>query len=176
MRKYLQRLLIFTWSWSIFFRSFFIIMNVKAIYKTRNTRAGNGMRGTRGMFTRISGNLLDDSGECYCFNIPGNVPEDSGECWRRFRGMFEDIPGNVQEDSGECSRRFRGMFKDIPGNVQEDSGKCLKKFRGMFQKITGNAQEDLGESKFRFILWNLAYFSQILQFNCVKTKEYFLRY
>ena len=60
-------------------------MNVKAIYKTRNTRAGNGMRGTRGMFTRLSGNLLDDSGECYCFNIPGNVPEDSVECSKIFR-------------------------------------------------------------------------------------------
>ena len=54
-----------------------------AIYKTRNTGTGNGMRGmqgTRGMFTRIPGNLLEDSGECYHFNIPGNVPEDSGEC------------------------------------------------------------------------------------------------
>ena len=38
-----------------------------------------GMRGTRGIFTRIPGNLLDDSGECYCFNIPGNVPEDFEE-------------------------------------------------------------------------------------------------
>ena len=35
------------------------------------------MRGTRGMFTRIPGNLLEDSGECYYFNIPGNVEEDS---------------------------------------------------------------------------------------------------
>ena len=54
-----------------------------AIYKTRNTRTGNGMwgmPGTQGMFTRIPGNLLEDSGECYYFNIPGNVPEDSGEC------------------------------------------------------------------------------------------------
>ena len=39
-----------------------------------------GIRGARGMFTRIPGNLLEDSGECYYFNIPGNVPEDSGEC------------------------------------------------------------------------------------------------
>ena len=55
----------------------------KAIYKTRNTGKGNGMReirGTRGMFTRISGNLLEDSEECYYFNIPGNVPKDSGKC------------------------------------------------------------------------------------------------
>ena len=54
-----------------------------AIYKTRNTGMGNGMRGmrgTRGMFTKIPGNLLEDSGECYYFNIPGNVQEHSGEC------------------------------------------------------------------------------------------------
>ena len=51
-----------------------------AVYKTRNTGTGNGMRGMQGMFTRIPGNLLEDSGECYYFNIPGNVPEDSGEC------------------------------------------------------------------------------------------------
>ena len=80
-----------------------------AIYKTRITGTGNGMRGmrgTRGMFTRIPGNLLGDSGECYYFNIPGNVSKDSGECSRRFRRMCEKIPGNVQEDSGEYSRRF----------------------------------------------------------------------
>ena len=49
---------------------------MRAIYKTRNRGAGNGMRGTRGMFTRIPGNFLEDSGECYYFNIPGNVEED----------------------------------------------------------------------------------------------------
>ena len=37
------------------------------------------MRGMRGMFTRIPGNLLEDSGECCYFIIPGNVDEDSGE-------------------------------------------------------------------------------------------------
>ena len=76
-----------------------------AIYKTRNTGTGNGMRGmrgTRGMFTRIPGNLLEDSRECYYFNIPGNVRKDSGECSRRFRGMLKKIPGNVPEFSGEC--------------------------------------------------------------------------
>ena len=55
-----------------------------AIYKTRNTGAGNGMRGmqgTRGMLTRIPGNLLEDSGECSHFSIPGNIREDSGECY-----------------------------------------------------------------------------------------------
>ena len=72
-----------------------------AIYKTWNIVTGNGMRemrGTRGMFTRISGNLLEDSGECYYFIIPGNVPEDSGKCSRGFRRMFKKIPGNAQED------------------------------------------------------------------------------
>ena len=67
------------------------------------------MRGTRGMFTRIPGNLLEDSGECCYFIIPGNVEEDFGDGSRRFREMFEKIPGNVQEDSGECSRGFRGI-------------------------------------------------------------------
>ena len=46
-----------------------------AIFKTRNTGTGSGMRGiqgTRGMFTRIPGNLL----------------EDSGESLKGFRGMF----------------------------------------------------------------------------------------
>ena len=76
-----------------------------------------GMRETREMFTRILGNLLEDSGECYCFNIPGNVRRDSGECSKRFRGMLKKIPGNVEEDSGECSRGSPGIFKKIPGNA-----------------------------------------------------------
>ena len=65
-----------------------------------------------GMFTRIPGNLLEDSGECYYFNIPRNVPKE----------MFKKIPGNVQQDSGECLKRFWRMFKKIPGNAQEDFG------------------------------------------------------
>ena len=107
-----------------------------AIYKTRNTGTGNGMRGMREMFTRVPGNLLKDSGEYYYFNIPANVPEASGERWRRFWGMFRRIPVHVPQDSGECSKRFRRMFEEIPGN----------------------AQEVFGKSKFRFIMWNLAYF------------------
>ena len=112
---------------------------MRAIYKTRNTGTGNGMRGmrrTQGMFTRIPGNFLEDSRECYYFNIPRNVEEDSG---------------NVPEDSSECSRGFRGMFEKIPGNFQEDSGECSRGFRGMFKKTPGNVREDSGESKFRFI-------------------------
>ena len=78
------------------------MFKLKAIYKTRNTGTGNGMRGMREMFTRIPGNLLEDSGECYYFNIPGNVPKDSGECSKRFRGMLKKIPENVRRDSREC--------------------------------------------------------------------------
>ena len=62
-----------------------------AFYKTRNTGMGNGIRR---MFTKILGNLLEDSGECFIL---------------AFRGIFEKIPGNVREDSG---------------NVQEDFGEC----------------------------------------------------
>ena len=53
-----------------------------AIYKTRNIGTGNGMRemwGTREMFTRIPGNLLEDSGKCFFLNIQGNVEKDFGE-------------------------------------------------------------------------------------------------
>ena len=81
---------------------------------------GNGMRrmqGTRGMFTMIPGNLLEDSGECSHFSIPGNAQEDSGECFRKFRGMFKKIPGNainvlgnVWKDSGEFSGKLQGML------------------------------------------------------------------
>ena len=151
-----------------------------AIYKTRNTGTGNGMRGTRGM--SIPGNAQEDSGECskrfrgMFEKIPGNVRKDSGECSKRFREMLKKIPGNVRKDSGECSKRFRGMLKKIPGNVQKDFGECSKRFRGMLEKIPGNVRKDSGESKFRFILRNLAYFYRILQLNSVKTKEYFLCY
>ena len=133
-----------------------------AIYKARNTGMGNGMRGMREMFTRIPGNLIEDSGECYFFNILGNVWKDSGECSRTFRE-------NVRKDSGECSKRFHEMFKKIPGNVQKDSMECSRRFHGMFKKIPGNLNLDL----FCEILF---IFYQILLWNCDKTKEYFLHY
>ena len=104
-----------------------------AINKTRNTGTGNGMwgmRGTRGMFNRIPGNVVMLLFQGMLKKIPGNVRKDSGECWKRFQGMFKRIPGNVGKDSGECSKGFRGMFKRIPENVQKDSGECLKRFRG----------------------------------------------
>ena len=124
-----------------------MLLSRTAVYRTRNTGTGNGMRGmreTRGMFIRIPVNLLEDSGECCYFIILGNVEEDSGKCYRRFRGMFEKIPGNVSEDSGECSRRFRRMLKKILGNLNLD----------LFCEI-------------------LLLFYQILELNCGKT-EYFL--
>ena len=124
-----------------------------------------GIRRTRGMFTMIPENLLEDSGECYYYNIAGYVEEDSRECWRRSRGMLRKIPGNVEEDSEECWRRFLGMFqkilgmfkkipgnaqgdtvgmyKKIPGNVRKDSGEFSRRFRGMFKKIRGNLNLDL---------------------------------
>ena len=92
-----------------------------AISKTRNIGTGNGMRGMRGtygMFTRIPGNLLEDYGEFYYFNIPGNVQEHSGE----------NILGNFSKDSWG-SRGFWGMLKTIPRNVQEDSGECSRRPR-----------------------------------------------
>ena len=61
-----------------------------AIYKTRNTGMGNGtrgMQGTRGMFTRIPGNVL--------------ILEFRG-IFEKIPGMLLTIPGNAQEDSGEC--------------------------------------------------------------------------
>ena len=97
----------------------------------------------------------------------------SRECWRRFRGTFPKIlgnfwkdsrdcsqkfRGNARKDSGECSRGFRRIFENISGNVAEDSGECSRGFRGMFNKVPGNVRENSRESKFRFILWNLAYF------------------
>ena len=78
-----------------------MLLSKTAVYKNRNTGTGSGMRGmrgTRGMFTRIPVNLLKDSGECCYFIIPGNVEEDSGKCSRRFRGMFQKIPGNLNLD------------------------------------------------------------------------------
>ena len=135
-----------------------IISYVWAIYKTRNTGTGNGMREMRGM------------------SIPGNAHQDSGECSKIFRGMLNKIPGNVQKDSGECSTRFRGMFTKIPGNVQEDSGECSRRFWGMFKKIPGNVRKDSGECWQRFsrMLKKIGRF--IIQLNQNRIKGYILNY
>ena len=78
------------------------------------------MQKTLGMFTRIPRNLLEDSEDCYYFNIPGNVRRDTGECLKRYRGTLKKIPGNVQRDSEECSTRFQGMLQKILGNPNLD--------------------------------------------------------
>ena len=118
-----------------------INFNIKYCGYLWNQEYRNGERNARnvGIFTRI----------------PGNVEEDSEECWRRFRGMVQKIPGNVQENSGKCSRGLQGMFKKIPGNVQknlgnvlEDSGECPRRFPGMLKKISGNLNLDLFFIKF----------------------------
>ena len=38
--------------------------------------------------------------------ISGNFLEDSGECSKRFWGMFKENLKNVQEDFVECSKNF----------------------------------------------------------------------
>ena len=80
-----------------------------AMYKTRNTGTGNGMRGTREM-----------GGTLY-----------SGECRQTFRRMLLNIPGNVAKHSGECHKTFRGMSSNILGNIAKHSGECRQTFRGM---------------------------------------------
>ena len=101
---------------------FVILYFWKAMYKTRNTGTGNGMRGTRGM-----GKMLY-SGECpqtfriMLLNILGNVTKHSGECHQIFRGMSPNIPGNVAKYSGECPQTFRVMLLNILGSLTKHSG------------------------------------------------------
>ena len=97
--------------------------NVNAMYKTRNTGTGKGIRGTRG----IGGMLY------------------SGEYRQTFRGMSSNIPGNVDKYSGECPQTFRGMSPNIPWNVDKHSGECRQIFHGMSPKITGNIIKDSRE-------------------------------
>ena len=61
------------------------------------------------------------------------------------------------------------MFRKIPKYSKKLRG-MFEKISGMFEKITGidkkgNVQADSEESKFRFILQNLARFYQSLQLN-----------
>ena len=94
------------------------------------------MRGTQGtweMFTRIPGNLSEDSDKCYHFHILGNVPE---RMFKKMPGTVLKILGNAIKDSGECYHRFRRMLLfNISGSVQ-------KKIPGMLLKIQGNAIKD----------------------------------
>ena len=108
-----------------------------AMYQTRNTGTGNGMRGTRGM-----GGMLY-SGECpqtfrgMSPNIPGNVRKHSGECPQTFRGMSSNILGNIANHSRECPQTFWGMSSNILGNVAKHSRECPQIFRGMSPNIPG---------------------------------------
>ena len=114
-----------------------ILLN-SAISKTRNEGTGNRLRrmqGTRGMFTRIPENVLEDSGEYSHFIIPRNARNNSGECSRTFQEMFKYIPGNVREDPGEYSGGFRGMFKKILGNAIRDSGEYYQRYRELSKRI-----------------------------------------
>ena len=58
-----------------------------AVYKTRNTGTGNGMRRTQGI-----GEMLY-----------------SGECRETFWEISPNIPGNVAKYSGECRQTFLGV-------------------------------------------------------------------
>ena len=71
---------------SLVFIQYTSTLSEKAMYKTRNTGTGNGMRRTR----EIGGMLY------------------SGECCQTFQGMSSNIPGNVAKHSGEYYQRFRG--------------------------------------------------------------------
>ena len=73
-----------------------------AMYKTRNTGTGKGMRGTQGMRVMLY----------------------SGEYRQTFQGMSPNIPGNVAKHSDECPQTFRKMSPNIPGNVAKNSGEC----------------------------------------------------
>ena len=125
------------------FLSVFVFITVqKAMYKTRNTGTGNGMRGTRWR------------GECY---IPGNVAQHSEEFIQTFRGISSNIPGNVTKHSGECRQTFRGMSSNIPGNIAkysgeccQTSGECCETFQGMFSNILRNIVKHSGECRQTF--------------------------
>ena len=70
-----------------------------AMYETRNTGTGNGMRGMGGMLY-------------------------SGECRQTFRGMLQNIAENVAKYSGECRQTFRGILSKIPWNVTKHFREC----------------------------------------------------
>ena len=122
----------------------------RGVYKTRNRGTGNGMRGMRGIFQSIPGNVLILIFQVMVEKIPGNVREDSGEYLRRFQETFKKIPGNAIKDSGEWYQKFLRMFKKIPGNAIKDFPECSRRFQGMSSKIPGNAINDSRECSRRF--------------------------
>ena len=98
--------------------------NVNAMYKTRNTGTGKGMRGTRGIGGMLYSREYRQTFWGMSSNIPGNIAKYSGECWQIFRGMSPNIPWNVDKHSGECRQIFHGMSPNITGNI-------IKRFPGM---------------------------------------------
>ena len=115
--------------------SFLLIQ--QAMYKTRNTGTGNGIRRTQG----IGGNLY--SGErSQTFrgilpNIPGNVLKYFWECRQTFWRKSKNIPRNFLKCSGECPQTCRGIPPNIPGNVAKYSRECFQTFRGILPNISG---------------------------------------
>ena len=69
------------------FPEIFLTQFERAIYKTRNTGTGDGMRETRGMRQILY----------------------SAECPQKFRAMLLNILWNVAKHSGECPQTFGGM-------------------------------------------------------------------
>ena len=110
------------------------ILPSKAMYKNRNTGAGNRMWYTWGMGAMLY------SGECHQTfwgispEIPGNVAKHSEECRQTFRGMSSHILRNVLKHSRECPQTFQRMSPNIPGNVAKHFGECHKTFWGTFFK------------------------------------------
>ena len=105
--------------------------NVNAMYKTRNTGTGKGIRGTRGIGGMLYSGEYRQTFRGMSSNIPGNVAKYSGECWQIFRGMSSNIPGNVAKYSMECRQTFRGMSRNIPWNVTKHYGEYHQRFPGM---------------------------------------------
>ena len=124
----------------------------EAMYNTRNTGTGNGMRGTRGMWGILYSGKSRQTFRGMSSNILGNVTKYSGECRQIFRGMISNNPGNVIKHSGECFKHsgechqtFRGMSLNSPGNVTKHSGECRQIFRGMKSNTPGNVTKHSGE-------------------------------
>ena len=105
--------------------------NVNAMYKTRNTGTGKGIRGTRGIGGMLYSGEYRQTFRGMSSNIPGNVAKYSGECWQIFRGMSSNIPGNVAKYSMECRQTFRGMSRNIPWDVTKNYGEYHQSFPGM---------------------------------------------
>ena len=131
----------------------------EAMYNTRTTGTGNGMRGTRGMWGILYSGKSRQTFRGMSSNILGNVTKYSGECRQIFRewyqtiqGMSSNIPGNVSnilgnvtKHSGECHETVRGMSPNIPGNVAKYSGEWYQTIQGMSPNIPGNVIKHSGE-------------------------------